>query len=253
VPELSAVSDAIAQSLPWNGWQLTVVFLVMTAAGVVQGTVGFGLNLLAAPILTLIDPSFVPGPAIAAGLVHTILMLAADRRAVIVSDLGWATGGRFVGSIAGAATLTVLAGSGAKIAFGVLVLIAAALSGAGLRLTPNRPTLIAAGCLSGLMGTMTSVGGPPMALVYQHHRGAALRGALAGQFVIGAAISLVALAAFGRFGRGDLAATSVLIPGVVLGWSLSRRLVHRVDRGYTRPAILALAAGAAIAVIVREL
>ena len=45
---------------------------------------------------------------------------------------------------------------------------------------PTTSTLVGAGMVSGVMGTMTSVGGPPMALVYQREQAAKLRSTLAG-------------------------------------------------------------------------
>jgi uncharacterized membrane protein YfcA len=219
----------------------------------VQGTIGFGLNLLAAPILTLVDPTFVPGPALAAGLVHTMLMTVADHRSIVLSEVGWATSGRLIGTLAGASALTVLAAHQANLWLGLLVLLAVALSASGVPITPTRRTLFGAGCLSGLMGTMTSVGGPPLALVYQHSRGGRLRGSLGGQFLVGAAMSLAALIAFGHYGRAEALATIVLAPGAVVGWAISLRLRSVADFGYARPVILALAAGAAAVVVVREL
>ncbi|NIR59973.1 MAG: sulfite exporter TauE/SafE family protein, partial [Gammaproteobacteria bacterium] len=57
---------------------------------------------------------------------------------------------------------------GLVIAVGALVLLAVAMSVAGLKISPTRPTLITAGALSGFMSTVSSVGGPPLAITYQH-------------------------------------------------------------------------------------
>ena len=244
---------SIRGALPWTDAEMLAAFLAMLFGGIVQGTIGFGLNLLAAPILALVDPTFVPGPALAAGLVHTILMTAADHRSIVLSEVGWATGGRLIGTLAGAFALTLLATSQANLWLGILVLFAVVLSAAGVPISPTRRTLFGAGCLSGLMGTMTSIGGPPLALVYQSSRGGRLRGSLGGQFMVGAAISLAALIAFGHYGRAEAVATLVLVPGVVIGWAISRRLRSVADNGYARPFILGLAAAAAAAVIIREL
>jgi hypothetical protein len=43
--------------------------VVMAVAGALQASVGFGLALLAVPILTLLDPNLVPGPMLLAGSV----------------------------------------------------------------------------------------------------------------------------------------------------------------------------------------
>ena len=51
--------------------------------------------------------------------------------------------------------------------FGGLILLGVCLSLSGLRLPPIRGVLVGAGALSGVMGTVASIGGPPMALLYQ--------------------------------------------------------------------------------------
>jgi uncharacterized membrane protein YfcA len=40
---------------------LVLAVVVVAVSAAVQGAIGFGLNLLAVPVLLLIDPSLVPG------------------------------------------------------------------------------------------------------------------------------------------------------------------------------------------------
>ena len=51
--------------------------------------------------------------------------------------------------------------------------------------------MVLAGAASGVMGTATAIGGPPMALVWQRNSGARLRGTMSGFFLVGSAMSLV--------------------------------------------------------------
>jgi uncharacterized membrane protein YfcA len=113
--------------------------------------------------------------------------------------------------------------------------------------------LLGAGLLSGFMGTTATIAGPPLALAYQNETGDRLRGSLAGNLFIGALISLAAIVAVGRFGATELRAACVLLPGVVAGYLASGRTRRLVDRGYTRPAVLLVAALGAVALIIREL
>lgn len=62
-----------------------LAFVVVTVCAAIHGSVGFGLNLLAVPLLLLVDPALVPGPALAAGLVMGVLVLAA----VVLSATRW--------------------------------------------------------------------------------------------------------------------------------------------------------------------
>ena len=131
------------------------------------------------------------------------------------------------------------------------MLVAVAISISGLRVEPRPVSLVVGGALSGIMGTIASIGGPPLALLYQHAPGARVRGTLSSIFLIGTLISLVALTLVGRFGRDELRLTLALLPGVLLGFVVSRRIASRLDRGYTRRAVLTIATGAGLIVVVR--
>jgi len=140
-----------------------------------------------------------------------------------------------------------------SLAVGLVVLAGVAMTASGIHLRPRAPTLLVAGVLSGFMGTTAAIGGPPLALIYQHAEGPRLRGTLAGYFVVAAAISIAVLALAGRFGLHDLLAGVALLPGVVLGYSFSHRAARWVDRGFTRQAVLLVSALAALALVVRAL
>tara|TARA_B100001105_G_C22368054_1_gene433600 strand:- start:1042 stop:1461 length:420 start_codon:yes stop_codon:yes gene_type:complete len=137
--------------------------------------------------------------------------------------------------------------------FGSLILFAVLLSASGLQLPPTPKSLIGAGTLSGFMGTTSSIGGPPMALLYQGTEGIRLRGTLAVFFTIGVVISLVALAAVGRFGLRELSLGLLLQPGILAGFFLSSRMAGILDHGYTRQAVLSVAGVLGTVVIIRQL
>ncbi len=138
-------------------------------------------------------------------------------------------------------------------AFGILVVAAVAMSALGLRARRTRWTLLGAGTLSGFMGTTTSIGGPPMAMVYQEDSGAIVRGTLSVFFAVGVAFSLVGLALVGRLGSWELVHALVLIPGAIVGFSVSNRTTHLLDSGYTRAAVLGVSGLSGCVVILREL
>ena len=229
--------------------------LLVMLSGVVgftlQGAVGFGMGILGSPILILIDTRLVPGPVLASSVVFTALLTVRERRAVDLNGLRWAVIGRAAGTIPAAALLAVLPSEQLSLLFGGIVLLGVAISISGLHVEPRPVSLLAGGALSGLMGTIASIGSPPMALLYQHAPGPRVRGTLSSIFLIGALISLVALSLVGRFGRDELRLTLALLPGVLFGFVASRRIASRLDRGYTRRAVLTIAAAAGLIVVVR--
>ncbi len=220
---------------------------------ILQGSVGFGLGMLAAPLLVLIDPNLVPAPLLLAALVLTLLAAFSERDSIDLKGVGWALVGRIPGTFIGAATLAVVSRSATTILVGIVVFVAIGLIGSGVNLSRTPRVLLAAGTLSGFMGTTTSIGGPPLAALYHNAPGAEIRGPMASFFVVGLVVSLSALAFVGRFGLAELYAGVFLLPGVVAGFAISRRIAPILDRGYTRVAVLTVSALAGLSVIVQVL
>ena len=230
---------------------LTVVLTVLFGA-TLQGSVGFGMGLLASPILILIDPGFVPGPILLSTTVLTVLLVYRERTAIDFHGIQWAMVGRFVGTVLASAILLVVSAEQLVLLIGVFILSAVGMSLSGFRFDPIRPVLVVAGMLSGLLGTVASVGGPPMALVYQHAAGARIRSTMSGFFLLGTILSLGALWYVGRFDAYEIQLTLVMLPSVLTGFVLSKWTAVYVDRGYVRPAVLSVAAGAGLLVIIRQ-
>ena len=139
-----------------------------------------------------------------------------------------------------------------SLVFGLMVGLAVILSVAGWRLRFGRASLLSMAAVSGLMGTITSVGAPPLAIVYQDRPAAQARPTLAAFFAIGCVLSLAALYLSGWAGLRDLALALIMVPGMLAGWVIARLLAGRFDRRY-RPALLAVAGIAAVILVIRGL
>ena len=232
-----------------------VVFVtVLTFVGsTLQGAIGFGMGLLAAPLLILLDPRFVPAPILVCTLVLTLLMAYRERHAIDLHGVKWAMLGRVAGTVVAGGILAIVAADTLVLLFGVFILAAVAMSVSGLRFVPTGRALVAAGVLSGVLGTVAAVGGPPLALLYQDASGARIRSTISGFFVVGTVVSLATLWIVGRFGVGELRLALVMLPGMLAGLALSRHVTPYVDRGRTRPAVLTVVALTGAAIVVREL
>ena len=236
-----------------NWLEIATAISAVLAGSVVQGAVGFGLALVSAPVLILIDPRFIPAPLLLASLSLILLTAYRDRQGIDLSGLRWAVIGRLFGTGVGVVALTMISGSQLTLTFGVIVLVSVGLSASGLHLRPNPIPLIGAGTVSGFMATTSSIGGPPMALLYQHESGTRLRGTLAGFFIVGVSISLVSLALIGRLGQEELKLALILQPGILIGFAASSKAIDWLDGGHTRLAVLTVAAVMACVVILSEL
>lgn len=236
-----------------SAYQLLLVTVVVGSGAALQAVLGFGLGLIAAPVLALVDPTLVPGPLLFVMVPLTVLVARRERGSLDLRGIRWALAGRIPGTIAGSLAVASLPERQLAVLLGGVVLLAVVLSVAGWRVRPTSSTLLVAGAASGFMGTATSIGGPPMALVYQRRSGPELRATLAAYFVVGAAFSLATLSVAGEFDGAGLAQGLWLLPGVLAGYAASGHLARVLDGGHTRTAVLVASATSAMALILRQL
>jgi uncharacterized membrane protein YfcA len=157
---------------------LTVFALIATAvmvAGFVQGTTGVGFALIVAPILALLAPDLVPVSLLMLMIPLNVYVAWREWKALDHSGATWITVGRFLGTLGGLWLLTTLAPSLLNILIGAVTILAAVATLVAPSFTPNRQVFVAAGVITGVTETATGIGGPPLALVYQHQGAAKLR------------------------------------------------------------------------------
>jgi uncharacterized membrane protein YfcA len=234
---------------------LVAMFALATAiiaiGSALQAATGMGMALFAAPLLVLIDPAFVPGPALCAVIALSAAVAWRERAAIDRRILPMTLVGLAVGCTIGAALLALLSGFNLAPVFAILILLAVLLSVTGLRLGTGALVLLAGGVASGVLGTMFSVHGPPIALVLQHEPPDRLRATLCAFFTVGGLVSVLALAAAGIFGVGQIGLGLGLLPGVAIGLAMAPALSRRIDRRRARACVLAISALSAIALLLR--
>lgn len=232
-------------------WLLPVVMAIVFAAAVVQINLGMGFGLMAAPLLALLDPALVPVPTLTLGFVTASWGAWRERDQIRWGEVAVGIPGRVAGVVAGAGVLAIVPGpQGFMLAFGMMIALAVILSAAGWQMRFNTASLLGMSSLSGLMGTLTSVGAPPMALIYQNRPAAFARPTMAAFFAIGCVLSLTGLTLTGWAGRDDLLAVAIMAPALLAGIVTARRLGHRLAHRF-RPALLSVSGLAAAILIIR--
>mgnify|MGYP001408557162 CR=1 FL=1 len=239
--------------MPVTSIQIAIALALTVVGSAIQGSVGIGFAVIAAPVLLLYAPGFVPGPIVLAAILLVILMAVRERRDVIVRDLSSAVIGRMVGTVPAAFVMSSLPKSVYELLFGTLVILGVGVSMIGWHIRATRRNVFFASILSCFMSTVSSIGGPPMALVYQHEEGPRIRATISAIFMIGGFVTLAGLWWAGRFHTGELMLGLILMPGVVAGFWISRYTKARIDAEHVRPALLIASAVCAIVVIVRAL
>ncbi len=166
---------------------LAVVLGIVFFAGIVQSGLGMGFGLTAAPLVALLDPELVPAPVLILGFFSSAWVALRHRAEIVWPEVGLASLGRLIGVGLSMVLLIGFSRDAFTIAFAVLVILAVAMSLAGLRIPFTPGTLVGVSVLSGVMGTITSVGAPPLALIYQGRAPGPSRATLAAFFAIGVA------------------------------------------------------------------
>lgn len=240
-------------TLPVTSIELATALGLVVIGSVIQGSIGFGLAAVVAPVLLLINNIFLPGPMLFAAMLLTALIAYRDRRHADWPEVAVGTGGRIVGMAPAALAIRFMSAQAYDLVFSLAVLAGVIISLAGwhIRLTLRNLFLTAIG--SGFVSTVSAVGGPPMALVYQHEEAPKIRGTLNAIFTLGTPISLTGLWWAGRFGRAEFTLGILLMPAVLVGFALSRYTAGRLRQTSTRPAVLALSAATALVVMIRAL
>ncbi|MFC4259775.1 sulfite exporter TauE/SafE family protein [Marinobacter lacisalsi] len=234
-------------------YHLLLANLVVLAGSCLQGVAGYGIGTLAAPLLFLISPMFIPAPLTLNAGVLTVLMLVRNRTSLQIREVRYAIGGGLIGAALAGFTLTVITAKGFELIFGTLILLAVALSVAGLKPRLNPRNSVIAGTASAYMGTITAVGGPPIAMIYQNEKGPLVRANMSAFFLFANVFVLATLVLSGYLGVTELWLFVATMPGVFIGFWLSAGLVNRLPFEALRPIILGIAAVAGLAALIRGL
>ncbi len=233
--------------------QTLLASVIVAIGAMLQGTVGFGMGIFSAPLLILVEPTLVPGPMLLIGTALMIAVLVKERVSLDVRGATWALAGRLPGSLVGGLLVVLVSQSALSVFLAVVVLFGATATARGWIPHPSRKVLVTAGVTSGIMGTATSVGAPPMALVWQSSRAPAMRATMSAFLLVGALMSLASLAAFGVLTSGTFRTAAALLPAIGVGYLVSLVPAGRVNQRILRRAAIAISVLGAVTIIVQEL
>ncbi|MEU9066567.1 sulfite exporter TauE/SafE family protein [Streptomyces sp. NPDC048109] len=220
---------------------LAVLAVAVVVAAFVQGSSGLGFALIVAPVAGFIDPGLVPVFVLASMIPLNLYVAWRERTSLDLRGAGWITGARLAATPAGLALLWLIPEHSLGLFVGVATVLAAVVSLAAPTFAPGRAAYVGAGAVTGLTETATGVGGPPLALVYQHRPPAELRSTVAACFLVGEVASLLLLFATGKAAPAELGRAALLLPAIALGAWLSRLVHHRLDARRMRLFVLVFA------------
>lgn len=231
---------------------VVAVLLALVIGAFVQSTVGLGLGLVAAPVVTLMAPQLMPGGMLMVVVLLPIVTLAREHDDIDWVGLGWALPARVLGTVVGVWVVASVDDRQLGIAVGVMVLVAVLLTARTVVIPVNRATLSGAGFVSGVTGTASSIGGPPLALLLQRRSPRQIRTTLAVYFLLGSLLSLAGLALAGELTLDEVWFALAAVPALALGFAVSGPLRRRLPAEVVRPLVLLVSGVSAVALIVRS-
>lgn len=233
--------------------EFAIAALVVLFASAVQGTIGLGFNIVAVPVMSLINPLLAPVPQLIMSLPQTFAAALRERGGVDRSGVLWLLLGRIPGLLIGIWLLAFATDRLLDLLIGLLVLIAVVILASGIRLRRTAGIEFSAGVFAGVSSYVSTIGGPAMALLYSGEEGPVVRATLGLIFFIGTSITLVARIVAGDITSLDVGVGLSLLPAVAIGFLLSSWLKDRIDQAHLRIGIFVVSSVAASALLIRAL
>jgi uncharacterized membrane protein YfcA len=230
---------------------LAWVSAMVVVASFIQGSTGVGFALLVAPVLGILAPTMLPVAVLVLMLPLNFYIAFRERVALDFRSGAWITAGRIVGTFGGLWVLAVLSASHLNMLIGVSTIAAAVATLAMPVFKPKSGVFVVAGLITGVTETATGIGGPPLALVYQHHPVAVMRSTIALCFLIGELFSLAFLWHADRIGAEQLMGAAQLLPALAIGAVSSRLIHHRVNSRALRIFVMSFSIVSGLVLLVR--
>lgn len=243
-------------SLLWEVAGITpgIYAIVAVAAffgALIQGKTGLGFPYLLAPVAGLAAPHLLPATVLLLALLVNCDLAWRHWRDVPAREIGLVSFGRLIGTIAAGYLISMMAVELFQAVLGTLMLLVIVLSIAGITARLTTRNMLLAGIGAGFFGTITTIGGVIVALLYINQGSGRIKGILGTTLVIGGLMALATLAYFGRAGPGDLLYAAALAPPVVAGLLIARSWKGMGDDDSIRRAVLLISALASGALVIK--
>jgi uncharacterized membrane protein YfcA len=227
-----------------------LIGLTVLIAAFVQGSTGLGFALISGPVIGIVQPRLLPVFLLIQMIPLNGYVTWRERHALDSAGVAWISLGRFFGTFGGLAVLLLVTEQQLSLLIGISTLLAVLVTLLAPSFQPGKGAFLTAGLVTGVTETSTGVGGPPLALVYQHRPAPVLRSTVAACFLLGEVMSLSILAMSDSITPDQLRIALLLLPAVIVGALTSRLVHHRLDGRVMRYLVLgfALVSGAVVTV-----
>ena len=229
-----------------------LINLLICFGSFIQTTIGFGAAALVSPVIFYIDKEYIPAPLLVSMTFLCILNTFGNLKEISFSKVSVAFIGRILGTFFAVWVLSFINVQYFALIIGISVLIAVGMSIKKISIQPLPINCLIAGYFSGFAGTLTAIGGPPIILLYQNEKYKKLKGELPLFFAFGSMLSVIILLFFGETSFNLLAKGLLLIPGIIIGFTLGHLFSRYIKEEVIKPFILIICSVSAFSLIIRN-
>lgn len=231
--------------------EIILANIIVFIASCVQTVSGLGFALVAIPLLAVINIEFIPGPVLFISLFLYLYMFIKEREYIVGGEIRRLIPSLIIGVFCGAIILSYFPVERLNVLFASVIIIAVIITSISKPLELANKLLYMAGYGAGLMGSVSGIPGPPLAIAYQYENIKKMRATLSLMFVIVSITSLIALNCLGRFDMEDAFLASTLFPGLILGGLISQKYINLTSSETIRIVVLIIATFSAITLIIK--
>lgn len=236
--------------MPFGTLAIIIGVVIVFIGATIQGTVGFGINMLSAPVIAVIAPRAMPSAVVLVALPLCVIAFLREHGSYNRLALPWLLLGILPGTLLGLFIIASVGRSTLQVIIGAITLVGVGLSALRWHVTITPLSSFFAGTVANVFGTASGSSGSPVALLYQNEPAAQTRATLGAFFTGSASTSIIGYLALGRLGMNQFLYALCLLPAMLIGLWISRYFHSYMDAGWFRPSILMLCALAgAVAVI----
>ncbi|MEV6595756.1 sulfite exporter TauE/SafE family protein [Actinoplanes sp. NPDC051346] len=230
---------------------------ILAIASLAQAVTGFGFSLLSVPLLGIIVGPIeaVVGSSIVVLLLN-VLIVFRDHGSVQWKTARIVLVAGIAGLPLGLLLLRLLPSRVLSMFIAVVVMAGALAIWRGVRVSPGRASVAAAGVVSGVLTTATGINGPPLAAAFSAMdlRPRQFRATLAAIFAIVGVFGVAGFAATGQISDSSLWVALIGVPAIAVGGYVGNKVFSRISNEKVfRYLVLCGLALAAIAILAKAL
>ena len=230
-----------------------LINFILIVSSILQMTTGVTAGMIIVPFLAMISYTLIPVPIAFASLALTVMMAYQGRKHIDTKNMLQISIGMLAGILLSIFILKNIKFEYMGIVFGLFILISVFISIKVESFTLNKHLNYTGGFISGVMGSMSAVGGQVLALLFQNHPLESLKATLAFLYTLFSTLMLVIFFIFGEFSYTQFLAGIYMMPGFIIGFFLAPIFSKYFNPKYSKTVVLSMATFGALLLITKSL